>query len=97
MEKETTTNKAVESVSNVFSLQRDLNSNNPYHLDGDEEMYTEQNLLLREELSKDPEIKKELEKILSFYKANSDGTIPCEEYKNIQKCIAIILRPDIDK
>lgn len=42
----------------VFSKTRDIDSANPYHLDGDVDMYSEEKIKIREELAKDPAIKK---------------------------------------
>lgn len=42
----------------VFSIARDLDGGNPYHLDGDMEMYSEEKIQQRESLAQDPDIVK---------------------------------------
>ena len=51
-------NPVAESVAQVFSATRDLDVQNPYHMDGDADMYNEQNMRLRQQLSKDEDIRR---------------------------------------
>ena len=51
----------------MFSKNRDLDVANPYHLDGDMEMYSEEKIEERKSLADDPDVKRELEEIVKLY------------------------------
>lgn len=80
----------------VFSKTRDIDSSNPYHLDGDMQMYSQEKINSRKELSKDPDIAREIAQIIKMYEL-TDGKITEAEYKRMQTKMALALRPDIDE
>lgn len=61
--------QAEKSIEFIFDKTRDVGLAQPYHLDGDPQMYTPENLSKRSSLYDDPDIQKELENVCSIPKA----------------------------
>ncbi len=59
-EKKTENQEGPQNVAEVFALARDVEMENPYHMDGDIDMYSEEQLEIREKMRNDPAILKTL-------------------------------------
>lgn len=47
-------------------MVRDIGATNPYHVDGDIDMYTEENIKIREELRANPDILSSLSQVFAL-------------------------------
>lgn len=57
-EKKTENQEGPQNVAEVFALSRDIELLHPYHMDGDIEMYSEEQIAARSTLKNDPDILK---------------------------------------
>ena len=86
-----------QELQMVFNPARDDLSQVPYHIDGNPEMYTDENLKKRETLKNDPIVKESINDFINFFKKNKEGIITKDEYFRVFSKVFQILRPKADE
>jgi len=80
----------------LFHPERDEINQIPYHIDGDPEMYSNENILKRLNLKQDKIVIESINDFLNFFKKNKEGIITKDEYFKVFRKVFQILRPKAD-
>lgn len=82
----------------LFDGSRDVNMAKPYHEDGDENMYTQENITKRRKMKIDPDVIKSIENFMSHYEFDSKtNKLLKENYLKTHIRLAYLLRKDIEE
>lgn len=80
----------------IFNAARDINMAKAYHEDGDENMYSEENITKRRKLKSHPEVISAIEKFMGHYKMENNKLVR-DQYLKIHVRLAHLLRDDLSE
>ncbi|CAK59329.1 unnamed protein product (macronuclear) [Paramecium tetraurelia] len=81
----------------LFDGSRDVNLVKPYHEDGDENMYSKENVTKRRKLKSDPEVVQSIEAFMAHYQFDINNKLIKENYLKTHIRLAYLLRKDIEE
>ena len=87
-----------KELAEVFQASRDNIPTKPYYMDGDAELYTEDNMLKRDQLKDSPAIQKAIAKFIEDHNMLYGRKQVCmvEQYVRVFTKVGCVLRPEID-